>query len=424
MASPLASTAFGQVTRLAAERRVHQAFRWLHLQEQAVFAWQKELVEIPAPPFGEGPRAEWLARRFRDLGLHDVTLDEAGNVIGRMPGSHEGSGCVVLSAHIDTVFPAGTPIEPRAEGRRLHAPGACDNGAGVAGMLALATALREAELQPTCDVYFVGNTGEEGDGDLRGMRHLYQHAPWRERIRSHIVLDGAGDNVAITHALASLRFRAVVRGPGGHAWTDAGSLNPILVLSRAIARLGELVLPSSPRTTLNIGSIRGGTAINAIPEEAEASFDLRSTDPEQLIRLEVEVHRAVEDAVLNANLEMATRLAGQRSALHLAGQRLRFAVEKIGDRPGGRLPEDSRLMGLLLAVDRQLGLRTEPRIASTDANLPLSLGVPALTLGAGGQGGGIHTQAEWYDATNRELALRRVLLLLLAAAEAPSAEEA
>jgi acetylornithine deacetylase/succinyl-diaminopimelate desuccinylase-like protein len=423
MVSPLASTAFGQVTRLAADRRVHQAFRWLHLQEQAVFAWQQELVMIPAPPFGEGPRGEWLATRFRDLDLQEVITDEAGNVIGRMPGSGEARGCIVLSAHIDTVFPAGTVIEPRVEGRRLHAPGACDNGAGVAGMLALATALREAELYPACDLYFVGNTGEEGDGDLRGMRHLYQYAPWRERIRAHIVLDGAGDNAAITHALGSLRFRAVVSGPGGHAWTDAGSPNPIQVLSRAIAHLGDVALPASPRTTLNIGSIHGGTAINAIPERVEASFDLRSTDPEQLIRLEVELYRALEDAVLSANLEMATRLAGERSALHVAGRRLRFAVEKIGDRPGGRLPEDSRLMGQLLAVDRQLGLRTEPRVASTDANLPLSLGVPAVTLGAGGQGGGIHTHAEWYDATNRELALRRVLLLLLAAAETPAVED-
>ncbi len=424
MASAAAATAFGQVTRLAADRRVHQAFRWLHLQEQAVFAWQRELVEIAAPPFGEGPRAEWLAGRFRAMDLQDVAIDEAGNVLGRMPGGEAAHGCIVLSAHIDTVFPAGTVIEPRVEGRRLHAPGACDNGAGVAGLLAIATALREAGLQPACDLYFVGNTGEEGDGDLRGMRHLYQHAPWRERIGAHLVLDGAGDNAAITHALGSLRFRATIQGPGGHAWTDAGSLNPILVLSRAIARLGEIPLPSAPRTTLNIGSIHGGTAINAIPERAEASFDLRSTDPEQLIRLEVEVHRAIEDAVLEANLELATRTAGQRSALHLAGQRLRFQMEKIGDRPAGRLPEDSRLMGQLLAVDRQLGLRTEPRVASTDANLPLSLGVPAVTLGAGGQGGGIHTRAEWYDATNRELALRRVLLLLLAAAEIPQTESA
>lgn len=389
----------------------------MHLQEQAIFAWQLALVQIPAPPFGESERAERLAEEFRRLGLQDIVIDDAGNAIGRMQGSEPKSGCVVLSAHIDTVFPAGTPIEPRVQDRRLYAPGACDNGAGIAGMLAVANALREAGMQPACDLYFVGNTGEEGNGDLRGMRHLYQYAPWRQEIHAHLVLDGAGDNAAITHALGSIRFRAQVTGPGGHSWTDAGAPNPILILSRAIARLGEIELPSSPRTTLNIGSIVGGTSINAIPERAEASFDLRSTDPEQLIRLEVDLYRAIEDAVLAANLELAVRTAGQRSALHLAAQRARFAVEKVGDRPAGRLPEDSVLMGQLLAVDRQLGLRTEPRIASTDANLPLSLGVPALTLGAGGRGGGIHTRTEWYDATGRELALRRVLLLLLAATE-------
>jgi tripeptide aminopeptidase len=405
------ATAFGQVLRLASDPRLHQAFRWLHLQEQQVFRWQVDLVQVPAPPFGESARASWLADRFRELELADITIDSAGNVIGKLPGAQLCEGSILLSAHIDTVFPADTAIEPAVNGTRLIAPGACDNGAGIAGMLALIAALRAAAFRPPCDLHFAGNVGEEGDGDLRGMRHLYQNAPWRERIAAHIVLDGAGDNIAITHALGSQRYRATVTGPGGHSWTDSGAPNPIVVLSKAIARLSELDLPGLPRTTFSVGLIEGGTAINAIPESAQASFDLRSTDPEQLIRLEVELHRALEDAVIEAREQSA--LSG-RNGSHPP---LQFQIDRIGHRPAGCLPEDSKLMETLRAVDRHLGLRTEQRIASTDANIPLSLGVPAVTLGAGGSGGGIHTRAEWYDANGRELGLRRILMLLLAMAE-------
>lgn len=412
MEPTLPATAFGQVLRLASDPRLHQAFRWLHLQEPQVFRWQTELVQVAAPPFGESDRAGWLAERFRDLELPEVAIDAAGNVTGKLPGDPWCERAVLLSAHIDTVFPADTPIEPTVNGKRLLAPGACDNGAGIAGMLALIAALRAAAFRPPCDLHFIGNVGEEGDGNLRGMRHLYQSASWREQIAAHIVLDGAGDNIAITHALGSQRYRATVTGPGGHSWTDAGAPNPIVVLSKAIARLSELEMPGSPRTTFSVGLIEGGTAINAIPESARASFDLRSTDPEQLIRLEVELHRALEDAVLEAR--EASALSG-RNGTHSP---LRFQIEKVGDRPAGCLPEESTLMEMLRAVDRHLGLRTEQRIASTDANIPLSLGVPAVTLGAGGAGGGIHTRAEWYDATGRELGLRRILMLLLAVAEA------
>lgn len=415
MSSPATASAFGEITRLAADPRVHQAFRWLHLQEQVVFGWQLETVQIPAPPFGEQARAEWLAAKFRQIGLEDVALDEVGNVIGVLHGSIPGGRCVLLSAHMDTVFPAGTPIAPKVDQQRLAAPGACDNGAGIAGMLAIASALLDAGLHPACDIVFAGNVGEEGDGDLRGMRHIYQHAAFRESIEAHIVLDGAGENVAITQALGSQRHRVSITGPGGHSWTDAGVPNPIVLLSRVISRLGDLSLPGTPRTTLNVGMVEGGTSVNAIPERAEASFDLRSTDTSQLIRLEVELHRAVEDVVLAANREYVARretngiMASDREAI-------RFEVGKIGDRPAGRLSESSRLLDLLYATDRQLGLRTETRVASTDANIPLSLGVPALTLGAGGNGGGIHTRSEWYDANGRELGLRRVLLLLLGVA--------
>ncbi|HEX3437995.1 MAG TPA: M20/M25/M40 family metallo-hydrolase [Pseudacidobacterium sp.] len=407
MAATLPVTAFARIGHLAAQRSVHEAFGWLHLHEQQIMRWQQELVQVPAPPFGEGPRAEWLCARFEELGLNDVAIDDVGNAIGICRGESSTIPCVVLSAHIDTVFPADTWIQPQLDGTKLYAPGACDNGAGVAALLAIASALRHAQIQLPGDLIFIGNVGEEGEGNLRGMRYLYEHALWHDRVAAHIVLDGAGHEVAVTHALGSRRYLVTINGPGGHSWTDAGRVNPIVVLSQAVARLGELKLNGKPRTTLNVGTIEGGTAINAIPERAAARFDARSTDAEQLIRLEVELHRAVEDAVIEANQGVKKELA------------LQFTIEKIGDRPAGALPENSLLFENLRAVDRHFGIRTEPRIASTDANIPLALGVPALSLGAGGEGGGIHTRAEWYDARGRELGLRRILLLLLACCAAP-----
>ncbi|HVT97193.1 MAG TPA: M20/M25/M40 family metallo-hydrolase [Acidobacteriaceae bacterium] len=405
MASP--APAASTVAQIAADRRVHQAFQWLHLQEQRILQWQSDLVAVPAPPFGEKPRAEWLCERFRELELESPHLDEVGNAFAGRSGTRGGRK-VLLSAHIDTVFPAATPIEVHREGTRLSAPGACDNGAGVAAMLAIAAAMKQAGITTECDIVFVGNVGEEGEGDLRGMRHVYRRDDGGvelSEIAAHIVLDGAGHESAVTHALGSQRHLVTITGPGGHSWTDAGRPNPIVLLSRAIQRFSTVTLPDIPRTTMNVGTIEGGTAVNAIPERAAARFDLRSTDPEQLIRLEVELHRAVEDAVLEAN-------RGLRGEAGL----VRFTIDKIGDRPAGRLPAGSELMALVEAVDRHLAIRTEMRLASTDANIPLSVGVPAVSIGGGGEGGGIHTRGEWYDAKGRELGLKRILLLLLAAA--------
>jgi acetylornithine deacetylase/succinyl-diaminopimelate desuccinylase-like protein len=411
------ATAAACIAQLAADRRVHQAFQWMHLQEQRIMQWQAEMVAVPAPPFGERPRAEWLCERFRELGLENPGIDGVGNAIGARRGTGAGARKVLLSAHIDTVFPAGTPIAVNLEGTRLRAPGACDNGAGVAAMLAIAGALKQSGITTECDVVLIGNVGEEGEGDLRGMRHVYRGNRGREvdgreglglergEIAGHIVLDGAGHESAVTHALGSQRYLVTIAGPGGHSWTDAGRPNPIVLLSRAIEKLSTVALPDIPRTTMNVGTIEGGTAVNAIPERAAARFDLRSTDPEQLVRLEVELHRAVEDAVLEANRGKEATASG-----------VRFSIEKIGDRPAGRLPAGSELMALLEAVDRHLAIRTEMRLASTDANVPLSLGVPALSIGGGGEGGGIHTHGEWYDARGRDLGLRRILLLLLAVA--------
>jgi acetylornithine deacetylase/succinyl-diaminopimelate desuccinylase-like protein len=405
------SSAFSRVTALAALRPVHSAFAWLHGNPGKIMDWQAQLVAIPAPPFGEQVRSEWLAARFVQAGLSQVHTDAAGNVFGLLPAANlppESTGpLVVLSAHIDTVFPAGTTLNPVLDGDRLEAPGACDNGAGVVGMLAVAHALVQAKAELSAPLIFMGNVGEEGEGDLRGVRHLYNQDALAGRIAAHIVLDGAGADSAVTQALGSRRFLVAITGPGGHSFTDAGAPNPIAALASALANLSEILLPEEPRTTLNLGTILGGTSVNSIPESAQASIDFRSTGADQLLRLEVALHRAVEDAVEHANASAKARSRGVLS----------FAISKIGDRPAACLPGDSPLLDTLRAVDRHLGLRTDLRLGSTDANIPLSLGVQALSMGAGGDGGGAHTKAEWYSAKNREVGLRRVLLLTLAMIE-------
>ena len=428
------ASAFSRVTTLAAQRPIHAAFAWLHANPKTIMDWQVELVAIPAPTHGEQARAQWLAERFTQIGLSSVEIDAAGNVLGTLPAANlpaDSTGPVVLlSAHIDTVFPAATPLHPILNGDRLEAPGSSDNAAGVAGMLAIASALlragalkagslnagapnagpSNAAFALPVPLIFLGNVGEEGEGDLRGVRHIYEHSALAGRIAAHLVLDGPGAEAAVTQALGSRRYQIAITGPGGHSFTDAGIPNPIAALASALATIAETPLPDEPRTTLNLGTIRGGISVNSIPESAQANVDFRSTDPVQLLRLEVALHRAVEDAVDHWNEKAKAAGAGSSS-------RLSFAVSKIGDRPAAQLPGDSPLLSTLRAVDRHLGLRTDLRLGSTDANIPLALGVPALSMGAGGDGGDAHTLREWYSSKDRELALKRVLLLTLAMLE-------
>jgi acetylornithine deacetylase/succinyl-diaminopimelate desuccinylase-like protein len=408
------TSAFSRITALAAQRPIHAAFSWLHMNPKTIMDWQVQLAAIPAPTHGEQARAQWLAQRFTDAGLSCVEIDAAGNVLGILPAAGlppESTGPVILlSAHIDTVFPADTPIRLVLSGDRLEAPGACDNAAGVAGMLAVAAALLHVGVELPAPLAILGNVGEEGEGDLRGVRYIYEHSALAGRIAAHIVLDGPGADAAVTQALGSRRYQVTITGPGGHSFTDAGTPNPIAALASALSTLAETPLPEEPRTTLNLGTVRGGISVNSIPESAQATVDFRSTDPGELVRLEVALRHAVQDAVEHCNVKAKAAEAGSRG-------RLSFEVSKIGDRPASQLPADSPLLATLRAVDRHLGLRTDLRLGSTDANLPLSLGVPALSMGAGGEGGAAHTLREWYSPKDRELALKRVMLLTLAMLE-------
>lgn len=410
---PLSTTpsAYSRVTALASRRAIHAAFAWLHKNAKTVLDWQVELCRIPAPPFGEQARSEWLRARFEAMGLEKVAVDDVGNVLGLLPSPHlspESTGhIVVVSAHLDTVFPADTALEPQVRTvdgyERVEAPGVCDNGAGVVGMLAIAQALVKSGAELPAALLFVGNVGEEGEGDLRGVRHLYQRPELAGRIAAHIVLDGAGSDAAVTQALGSRRYLVTISGPGGHSFTEAGTPNPIIAMSAALAGLAATALPEEPRTTLNVGTMHGGTSVNSIPESVAATVDSRSTSSDELLRLEVALHRAVEDAVDHWNAR-ATVVGRARGVLT-------YRIDTIGDRPAAQLPEKSPILEALRAVDRHLGLLSGSRLGSTDANIPLSLGVPALSLGAGGDGGGAHTLAEWYSTKDRELGLRRILLL-------------
>jgi acetylornithine deacetylase/succinyl-diaminopimelate desuccinylase-like protein len=382
-------------------RSVHSAFLYLHNQEMEFRRWQREVTEIPAPPFGEAARSEWLRCRFASLGLEEVQRDELGNVFGLLHPDLS-QPMVGVSAHLDTVFPLGTRLETHEDGTRLYGAGISDNAAGIVALLAVASALKRAPPRPAANIVFIGNVGEEGEGNLRGMRHIFATPPWKEAIHSLLVIDGAGTDTYVTQALGSRRFEITFRGPGGHSWSDFGVPNPIVLLSRALAGFSEVAVPESPRTTFNIGVIHGGTSVNSIPASATARVDLRSASMEELHKLEERLRECVNEAWSEVPL------------FYRAGDpKLRFTIELIGDRPAAELPADARIVEVLRAVDAHLRIRSIARLASTDANVPLALGKEALTIGAGGDGGGAHTLREWFDCSNRDLGLKRILLTLL-----------
>jgi len=391
-----------EIARIAEMRSVHSAFIYLHNQEAEFRRWQRELTEIPAPPFGEAARSEWLRARFTSLGLEDVHIDELGNVLGLLAPKPQ-APLIAISAHLDTVFPSGTALKTREEGNRLFGPGISDNAAGVIAVLATVAAIKRAQLQPATNILFIGNVGEEGEGNLRGMRHLFSVPRWRDAIQSLLVVDGAGTDTYVNQALGSRRFEVTFRSPGGHSWSDFGVPNPIVLLSRALARFSEVRIPESPRTTFNIGVISGGTSVNSIPESATARVDLRSASMEELQKLEDRLRECVAEAWSEAPLSYRAVEA-----------KVTLAIESIGDRPAANLPADARILQLVRATDKHLRIESLPRLASTDANMPLSLGIEATTIGAGGDGGGAHTVREWFDCTNRDLGLKRILLVLLA----------
>jgi len=414
---PLVSpTVQQEIARLAVLPEVRAAFAWLRAEEAQFATWQLEMARIPAPPFGEKARSEWFQERFRALELEDVNIDGVGNVFGICSGNVKNAikhskQYAALTAHIDTVFPAGTPLNLRQQGNRLYGPGVSDNGAGATALLAVAAALCAAKVALATPILFIGNVGEEGEGDLRGMRHIFSQNRWKDSIRYSLILDGAGSDTIVAEALGSRRFEIIVRGPGGHSWSDFGMPNPILVLGRAIHSFSQTPLPSSPKTTFNVGVIRGGTSVNSIPESASMRVDIRSTSMAEMERLEASLRLAIERAVEEESRTSERRISSQKRSSGLS-----YEVVPIGNRPAGELDGNARILKVIHAVDAHLGNAAQIQRASTDANIPLSLGREAIAIGGGGVGGGAHTLQEWFDCSGRELGLRRILLTLLALA--------
>jgi tripeptide aminopeptidase len=396
-----------EIARLAALAEVRSAFAWFRAHESRIAEYQMEVARIPAPPFGEAARSVWLADRFREIGLSEVETDQVGNVFAVHAGY--GSRYVALSAHLDTVFPTATPLNIRQQGTRLYGPGVSDNGAGIAAMLAIAQALQTAHIPHALPFVFIGNVGEEGEGDLRGMRHVFATPRWNKTIAYSIIVDGAGSDTVVAEALGSRRFEVIVRGPGGHSWSDFGSPNPIIVLARAIDVFSETPVPGSPKTTFNVGVIRGGTSVNSIPESASMRVDLRSTSMTEIDRLEGALRLALERAVRSENDAAGSHTTRKPQAVQ-------SEVVEIGNRPAGELAADARVFKVIRAVDAQLGNAAQVQRASTDANIPLSLGREAIAIGGGGSGGGAHTLQEWFDCNGRDIGLKRILLTMLALA--------
>lgn len=382
--------------------RVTRVLEFLRGNASATTDEQVRITEVAAPPFHEGARAAYMKKLLAAAGLR-VETDATGNVIGEFAGTSQ--DIVMLTAHLDTVFPSGTNVTVKREGGRLLAPGISDNGTGLAALVVMARALREAKIRTNSTVLFVADVGEEGEGNLRGMRAVVD--TFKKRLKYVIALDGSATEYVTTAALASRRVEIAVSGPGGHSWSDFGLPNPIHALGRGIARFVTARVPESPRTSFNIGEIEGGTSVNSIPSRALMKVDLRSESEAELGKLEAFLRESVQSGI---DEEMAAArdrgMAGSTSMLDLK-------ISVLGVRPAGELPENSPLLAALLAADSRLGNRSRRERSSTDANIPLSLGIPAISLGAGGRSGGAHTIDEWYDPTGRELGLQRVALTLL-----------
>jgi len=400
-----------EIARLASVSEVRSALQWFRDQEAEFARWQMELSRIPAPPFGEGARADWVGEQFRALGIKEVSKDRMENVVAFRKGRQQ--SILSISAHIDTVFPENTPLNIRRQGNKLYGPGISDNAAGVTALLALAAAVENFNLPHELSLLFIGNVGEEGEGDLRGMRYIFGESQWKDSILTSLVIDGAGMDTIVAEALGSRRFEVIVRGPGGHSWSDFGAPNPIVVLGRAIHIFSQTRVSSAPKTTFNIGVIRGGTSVNSIPESASMRVDIRSSSPAEIDRLDLELRRAIDQAIQ----EEESRSAQKRDPLqHRSG--LMAEMVPIGNRPGGELDPNSRIVRIARAVDAHLGNTAQIQRASTDANIPISLGREAIAIGAGGNGGGAHTLQEWFDPSGRAVGLARILLIALALAGA------
>ena len=408
------------LSRLLADPRIRAARAHIESEDAETLQVQAALSAIPAPTGAEGPRGARVAELFAAAGLASVKIDDVGNVHGWL--GRPGAPAIVLAAHLDTVFSADVDVTVRRDGARLEGPGISDNARGLAALVTLARALTRARVTPARPLLFAATVGEEGAGDLRGVKHLFnanggdsgvgaQHAaPLHaspQRPYAMVALDGAGVDRIVHRGIGAARYRARYRGPGGHSWAAFGVANPASAVGRAAAAVADLAADATrlPRSTAAVVRIGGGTGLNSIPQEAWLDLDVRSEDADALTRLDGAVRAALTRA---CETENARRVAGTPP--------LTLEIEPLGRRPSGITPRTHPLVQAAIAANRALGFTHELAASSTDANVPMSLGIPAIALGAGGRAGDTHRTSEWYDNEQGPLGIVRALLVVAAVA--------
>jgi acetylornithine deacetylase/succinyl-diaminopimelate desuccinylase-like protein len=399
LATTLGADPRAAVRSLLVDSRVQAALEFAKANEPRVLEYQINLTEIPAPPFQEQTRARAYARMFRERGLRQVRIDDEGDVLGLRPGRNA-RPLLVFSAHLDTVFPEGTDVTVKRDGDLLAAPGIGDDGRGLAVVLGVLDALNEAAIETEGSILFVGTVGEEGLGDLRGVKHLFQ----RElpgKIDRFVSVDGVRSSIS-NAGVGSYRYRTTYSGPGGHSYGAFGMANPIHALGRLIASVAEFQTPSSPKTTFSVGRVGGGTSVNSIAHDAWLEVDMRSSDKDALETLHAKFRAAAEKA-----------LADERARWNGRAE-IELALDQVGYRPAGRTPADSPVVRAVVAATQALQLDANLREGSTDANIAMNLGVPAVTIGGGGSGEGAHSPGETFDATDSYKGVQRALLVALA----------
>lgn len=387
--------------RLLQDAAIKGAIEGLRASEPQTIEDQIRLCEVEAPPFKEAKRAALYAQMFKEAGLTNVRIDKEGNVLGEKRGTQP-KPHLVFSAHLDTVFPEGTDVTVKRDGAILRGPGIGDDCRGLTVVLAVARAMVRSNLQTPGTITFVGTVGEEGLGDLRGVKYLFREG-LKGQIDRFVSVDGSGFGVT-NQAVGSLRYRVTFKGPGGHSYGSFGMVNPIHALGRAMSRIADFEVPREPKTTFSVGRIGGGTSVNSIPFEAWAEVDMRSVDPAALKALDARFHKALDEAAADENARWGSR-------------DLTVDKQLVGDRPAGSTPADSAIVVAAMAAGKALGLTTTLNEGSTDSNIPMNLGVPAITIDGGGRGSGAHALDEAFDTTDSWQGTQWALLIALALAQ-------
>jgi len=400
-------TGDARVKRVLDSSKFTEAVAAIDRQHDRLVSENIHLTEIPAPPFEEAARGRAFEALLRQTGLTNIETDPAGNVMGLRKGTG-GGPLLAVAAHLDTVFPAGTDVTVKRQGTTLSAPGIGDDTRSLAVLLAIVRAMDAARIQTASDILFVGDVGEEGQGDLRGMRYLFGKGAYKDRIKTFISIDGTGPGSDITNGgIGSKRYRVTFRGPGGHSYSAFGLVSPALAMGNAIEQFSKISVPASPKTTFNVGVMGGGTSVNSIPFEAWMEIDMRSESPTELAKLDKAAATAMQQAA-----------DGENRARSTAQGKITVEMKLIGDRPSGETPKDSALVQTAMTVVRLLDMSPRLNASSTDSNIPMSLGIPAITLDSGARGGRAHALDEWIDIekTGSMAGIRSLFAIILATA--------